>query len=112
MSHEKRILKAGYRICYPKALANELKGTISNGYSTANRSFLSWSGFNLRKYRRNEVLSPEELNRLVHLFVCGVTFIPRKVNIGNWSLQVCPKRTHLVWGRGGGGGLSKTLPVS
>ena len=45
------------------------------------------------------VLSPEELKRFVHLFVSGLTFIPRKVNSGNWSLQVCSKRRHLVWGR-------------
>ena len=76
-----------------------LKGTISNGYLTANFLILSWS-----------VLSPEELKRLVHLFVSCLTFIPRKVNFGNWSLQVCSKRTHLFWGRrgGGGGGSSKT----
>ena len=53
------------------------------------------------------VLSPEEYKRLVHLFVSSLTFIPRKVNLENWSLQVCSKRSHLVCGRdnrGGGGG--------
>ena len=57
-----------------------LKGTpgISNGYSTENRSFLSWS-----------VLSPGELSRFVHLLVSGLTFISRNVKFGNWSLQVC-----------------------
>ena len=48
------------------------------------------------------VLSMEEFKRLVHLFVSGLTFIPRKVNLENWSLQVSPKRTHLVWGGSGG----------
>ena len=54
-----------------------LKGTISNGYSTTNRSFLSWSwsarGF--ANIRETNVLSPEELKRLVHLFVCGVVVV-------------------------------------
>ena len=51
-------------------------------------TFVSWS-----------VLSPGELNRLVRLLVSGLV-IPRKFNFGNWSLQVCPERTHLVWVRG------------
>ena len=60
------------------------------------RSFLEWFCENIHE---TDVLSPEELKRLVHLFISGVTFMPRKVNSRNWSLQVCSKRAHLVWGR-------------
>ena len=92
-----------------------LKETISNGYSNAN-AFLSWSGF-CKSIQETNVLSPEELKRLVHLFVSGLSFVLRKVNFGSWSLQICSKRTHVFslcgvvgGGGGGGGGLSKTLP--
>ena len=66
------------------------------------RSFLEWFCENIDE---TNVLSPEELKRLVYLFVSGLTFIIRKVNFGNWSLQLCSKRTHLCrlwWGWGGG----------
>ena len=91
----------------PKRMS--LKGTISSGSFVA---FLEWFGENIHE---TNVLSLEELSRLVHFFVSGLTFISRKVNSENWSLQICSKRTHLVWGRGGGRGLgvlSKVLPVS
>ena len=41
---------------------------------------------------------------LVLYFVTLVRAIPVRAMLGNWSKQVCSKRTHLVWGREGGGG--------
>ena len=75
MSQEKRILKAVYRI------ANEFEGDNFECQGSL-VPFLEWFCENI--YETN-VLSPEELYRLVHLFISGLTFFPRKVNSGNWS---------------------------
>ena len=95
MSQEKRILRALSRIGHSKA--NEFAGDNFEWLFDCESlvPFLEWFFENIHE---TNVLSPEELNRLVHLFVSGLTFIPRKVNFkGNWSLQVCSKRAHLVW---------------
>ena len=54
--------------------------------------FLEWFHENIQEMN---VLSPDELNRSVHLLFSGLTFVLRDVNLGNWSLLVCAKRTHL-----------------
>ena len=41
------------------------------------RSLLEWFCENIHE---TDVLSPEELKRLVHLFISGLIFIPREVN--------------------------------
>ena len=56
---------------------------------------LEWFCENIHE---TNVFSLEELKRLVHSFVSGITFIPKKVNLGNWPLQVCSKRTHVHLG--------------
>ena len=91
MSQRKRILRALSRIGHPKA--NEFEGDIFEWlFDCEFVLFLEWFYENIQE---TNVLSPEELNRLVHLFFSGLTFVLRNVNLGNWSLLVCSKRTHL-----------------